>query len=181
MKYFLSTSGKKCCCDCTWRLQLAQNEDGYDLIQIKRGYSQDIKSMRLQPGEPAIVFDTGALFIGGSDGKPILINKNSIGADSAVLTVIQTQMDTGEIIVSYEDMTAPDGTHPTAADMSIYSVILFCNSDGQPLGIASVLDWNYSDTSAKLSYRAFSDAISSMVPFTDADLDAIIEHAEALV
>ena len=181
MKYYLVTSGKKCCCDCTWKLKLAQNEDGYDLIQVKRGYERDIKSMKLQPGEPAIVFDTGAFFIGGSDGTPILINKASIGADSAVLKVIRTQLATGLVVIPYEDMIAPDGTHPTAGAVSLYSAILICNDDGQPLGIASVQNWSYSSTEAQLFYKAFSDAVVNMTPVTDADLDAIIAHAEAQV
>lgn len=79
MKYFLSTSGKKCCCKCTWKLQLAQKEDGYDLIQIKRGFDRDRDKMKLQPGELAIVFDTGALYIGDEHSKPMLLNGASIG------------------------------------------------------------------------------------------------------
>lgn len=181
MKYYLATSGKKGCCNCTWRLKLAQNEDGYDLIQIKRGYNSDIKGMKLQPGEPAIVFDTGAFYIGGSDGTPMLINKSSVSADSAVLIVINSQLDTGLVVIPYGDMYAPDGTHPTAGDVSLYSAILVCNDDRKPLGIASVQKWSYSDTEAQVYYTAFSDAAMDLVPFTDADLDAIIAHAEAQV
>lgn len=181
MKYYLATSGKKCCCDCTWRLKLAQNEDGYDLIQIKRGYQRDIRGMKLQPGEPAIVFDTGAFYIGSSDGTPLLINNSSVGADSSVLIVINSQLSTGLVVIPYDNMYAPDGTHPTDGDISLYSTVLVCNNDGQPLGIASVQNWSYSETEAQLYYTAFSDAATNLIPFTDADLDAIIAHAEAQV
>ena len=132
--------------------------------------------MKLQPGEPAIVFDTGAFFIGGSDGTPILINKASIGADSTVLKIINSELSTGLVVVPYTDMVAPDGTHPKADDVPLYSAILICDSDGQPVGIASVQNWTYSNTEAQLFYRAFSDA---MIPFTDSDLDAIIARAES--
>ena len=74
MKYFLSTAGRKCCKDCTWLLSLAQKEEGYDLIQFKRGMSENIDQMQLYPGEPAIVLDTGEFYIGDATGKPILIN-----------------------------------------------------------------------------------------------------------
>ena len=51
MKYFLSTAGKKCCKGCTWLLSLARNEEGYDLIQLKRGFSKNRDLMKLYPGE----------------------------------------------------------------------------------------------------------------------------------
>lgn len=77
MKYRLSTAGKKCCKGCTWLLSLARNEEGYDLIQIKRGLSQHRDLMKLYPGEPAVILDTGEFYIGDAAGKPMLINPNS--------------------------------------------------------------------------------------------------------
>lgn len=99
MKYRLVTSGKKCCCDCTWKLELAQSEDGYDLIQIKRGLLADIDKMKLQPGEPAIVLDSKDFYIGCLDGKPIHINERT----PSNMTPF-TDSDIAEIIRQAESM-----------------------------------------------------------------------------
>lgn len=74
MKYFLSTAGKKCCKGCTWLLSLARKEEGYDLIQFKRGTSEHRRLMKLYPGEPAVILDTGEFYIGDAVGNPMLIN-----------------------------------------------------------------------------------------------------------
>lgn len=81
MKYRLSTAGKKCCKGCTWLLSLVRNEAGYDLIQLKRGISENKHLMRLYPGEPAFILDTGELYIGKADGTPCLINPEVFAID----------------------------------------------------------------------------------------------------
>lgn len=77
MKYFLSTAGKKCCKGCTWLLSLARKEEGYDLIQFKRGTSNHKNLMKLYPGEPAVILDTGEFYVGDAGGNPILINPDA--------------------------------------------------------------------------------------------------------
>ncbi len=88
MKYVLSTAGRKCCKDCSWLLSLAQKEEGYDLIQFKRGVSENIDQMKLYPGEPAIVLDTGEFYIGDATGKPILINNLGTEFTNADINII---------------------------------------------------------------------------------------------
>lgn len=54
----------------------AKNDEGYDLIQIKRGNKADFENVKLKEGEPAICLDTRQLYVGGSNGEKILINVN---------------------------------------------------------------------------------------------------------
>lgn len=181
MKYFLSTAGKKCCKDCTWLLSLARQETGYDLIQIKRGFSQNKHLMKLYPGEPAIILDTGEFYIGDAGGKPILINPSgaAIPQTGSILCIKNksewTQGD--EVTVPYADMITSDGVTPIADNEGRYSCAVVLDANNVPVGIAFTLDWRYAELSAKFLVGYFNHV--DMVEFTESDIDNIIARAES--
>ena len=52
MKYkLIEINPSECTCGKTY--QLVEDNDGYDLIQLKRGLQEDISSLTLYPGEPS--------------------------------------------------------------------------------------------------------------------------------
>lgn len=182
MKYYLSTAGKKCCADCTWLLSLAKNEKGYDLIQFKRGFAEHRDLMKLYPGEPAVILDTGEFYIGDAAGNPILINPNGAAIpQSGNVLCIKNQSDWSqgdEIVVNYDDMITSDKAIPTSASKNRYSCAVILDEKNVPIGIAFCLDWCYSDTEAQflVGYFNYTDLGDE---FTPDDIDAIIQHAEA--
>lgn len=138
-------------CACGKSYQLVEDLDGYDLIQLKRGNSVDIDKLVLQPGEPAFVLDTGRLYIGGSDGTPILINGNT----GSPLAVIADYEDEAIIEVSYSDMLTADGTVPTANDVGKYLILAVLDATKLPIGEAALVNWSFSPTSATFKFRRF--------------------------
>lgn len=181
MKYFLSTSGKKCCEECTWLLSLARKENGYDLIQIKRGFSENRGKMKLYPGEPAIIMDTGEFYIGDANGKPILINPSGgmviPNAGNILCIRNKSEWSQGDTVeVSYSDMITSDGITPISENDDVYSCAVILNAMDVPVGIAFKVDWNHTDTSATFIVGYFN--YTELVEFTRADVDAIIQHAE---
>ena len=143
MKYFLSTAGKKCCKGCTWLLSLGQHENGYDLIQIKRGLAEHRNLMRLQPGEPAVILDTGEFYIGDASGRPILINPSgaAMPQTDAILCVQDEGWSQGESVdVLYENLITTDGKVPNSQDSSMYQAVIILN-DSIPVGIGFITDW----------------------------------------
>lgn len=181
MKYFLSTAGKKCCKGCTWLLSLARNEKGYDLIQIKRGFSQNRNLMKLYPGEPAIILDTGEFYIGDASGKPILINPKGAGmpqTGSILCIKHQSGWSQGDVVtVPYSDMITSDGVAPTGVDGGKYSCAAILDENDVPIGVAFKLSWVEAEQSAKFLIGYFNHV--NLLEFTTADIDAILEHAEA--
>lgn len=181
MKYYLVTTGKKCCKDCTWLLSLAKKEEGYDLIQIKRGFSENRSLMKLEPGEPAIILDTGEFYIGDAAGNPILINPSGAALpQSGNILCIRTQKNWSqgdEVAVSYSDMITSNGVAPTAADKSMYSCAVIVDDTDVPVGVAFIQDWLHTDNSAKMILGYFNHV--DLKEFTTEDIDAIIAHAEA--
>lgn len=181
MKYFLSTAGKKCCKDCTWLLSLAKQENGYDLIQIKRGFSQNRNLMKLYPGEPAIILDTGEFYIGDATGRPILINPSGgfVLPNSGNIICVEDKSEWAhgsQIVIPYEDMITSDGVQPEYANDGVYSCAVIIDEASVPVGIAFKLDWNYSESSALFMVGYFNQ--DKIVEFTESDIDAIIHHAE---
>lgn len=183
MKYYLSTAGRKCCKDCTWLLSLARNETGYDLIQFKRGFSQNRDLMKLYPGEPAIILDTGEFYIGDAAGRPILINPNGAAIpDTGGILCIQndTQWKQGDVVsVPYAAMITSDGTEPIADNEGRYSCAVLLNANNVPVGIGFITQWRASELSARILLGYFNQV--DLVEFTEEDLDAIIAHAEARI
>lgn len=180
MKYYLSTSGKKACKCCTWRLTLARNEKGYDLIQFKRGISDNRGLMKLYPGEPAIILDTGEFYIGDASGKPILINPSGAVMHQVgqVLCIRNdpSWVQGATVSVPYADMITSDGVAPTADDEGRYGCAVLLNADNVPVGVGFVSQWEASDSSAKFLLGYFNQ--KDLVEFNEADVDAIIAHAE---
>ena len=177
MKYFLSTAGRKCCKRCTWLLSLAQNEEGYDLIQFKRGLAENRNLMKLYPGEPAVILDTGEFYIGDATGRPILINPNGAAmpqTDAILCTVADLGWSSGDSVhISYDAMITSDGSVPDARDAGKYSCILLVNSDAVPVGIGFILDWAHTEGVADVVVGFFNQT-----EFTDEDIDLIMEYAE---
>lgn len=177
MKYYLSTAGKKCCKGCTWLLSLAQNEKGYDLIQFKRGLAENRNLMKLYPGEPAVILDTGEFYIGDATGRPILINPNGAAmpqTDAVLCTVVDPGWSDGDSVsISYDAMITSDGSVPDARDAEKYSCIVLINGDAVPVGIGFVLDWVGTEGSADVVVGLFNQ-----IEFTDEDIDLIMQYAE---
>ena len=177
MKYVLSTAGKKCCKGCTWLLSLAQNEKGYDLIQFKRGLAENRNLMKLYPGEPAVILDTGEFYIGDATGRPILINPNGAAVpqtDSVLCTVADPGWSNGDsVYISYDAMITSDGSVPDARDAEKYSCIVLVNGDAIPVGIGFILDWVGAEGSADVVVGFFNQT-----EFTDEDIDLIMQYAE---
>lgn len=181
MKYFLSTAGKKGCKCCTWLLSLAKNEEGYDLIQLKRGFSQNRDLMKLYPGEPAIILDTGEFYIGDAAGRPMLINPGGAAMpDTGDILCIRndTQWKQGDMVsVPYADMITSDGTEPIADNEGRYSCAVLLNANNVPVGIGFITRWRAAELSAQVLIGYFNQV--ALVEFTEGDVDSIIEHAEA--
>jgi len=177
MKYFLSTAGKKCCKGCTWLLSLAQNEKGYDLIQFKRGLAENRNLMKLYPGEPAVILDTGEFYIGDATGRPILINPNGAAmpqTDAVLCTVADSGWSSGDSVhISYDAMITSDGSVPDARDAEKYSCIVLINGDAVPVGIGFILDWASTENSADVVVGFFDQT-----EFTENDIDLIMQYAE---
>jgi len=183
MRYFLSTAGKKCCKGCTWLLSLARNEEGYDLIQLKRGFSKNRDLMKLYPGEPAIILDTGEFYIGDATGRPIHINPNGAAMpDTGDILCIRndTQWKQGDVVsVTYADMITSDGTEPIADNEGKYSCAVLLNANNVPVGIGFITQWRAPELSARILLGYFNQV--DLVEFTEEDIDAIIAHAVARI
>lgn len=179
MKYYLSTAGRKCCKGCTWLLSLAQNEAGYDLIQFKRGLAENRNLMKLYPGEPAIVLDTGEFYIGDATGRPILINPNGAAmpqSDAVLCTVADPRWVQGDSVeIAYEAMITSDASVPDARDAGKYSCIVLVNGEAVPIGIGFILDWVSTAESASAVIGFFNQTTE----FTPQDIDMIMEYASA--
>ena len=176
MKYYLSTAGKKACKGCTWLLSLAKKENGYDLIQFKRGLSANRDLMKLYSGEPAIILDTGEFFVGDAAGNPIRISTPLANGIACVIADTSWR-DKDEVVVRYADMITSDGVTPTEADSSVFGGIILLNEDQIPIGIGSIVNWVAGSDSATLLLGYFSSI--NITEFTTADVDLIIQHAEA--
>ena len=178
MKYYLSTAGKKCCKGCTWLLSLAQQENGYDLIQFKRGVSENRELMKLYPGEPAIILDTGEFFIGDATGRPIHINPSGsvLPAVGNILCIrdVPDWEQGDEVTVFYEDMVTSDGLPPKNSDEGRYSCAVILGYSDIPVGVAFVKEWGVDADSATFILGYFNH----MTEFTDEDIDNIIERAK---
>lgn len=167
MKYKLIQTNKGCCCKKSKSYALVEDVDGYDLIQIKRGYQDNFAGLVLKPGEPAFVFDTGKLYIGGANGTPILINGGSGGSGTGVgapLAVHGNYEDKTLIEVPYVEMITADSKVPTADDIGVYLTILVIDDDKMPVGQGYLTNWNYTKSSAQFAYRRFHDGnVSSLI------------------
>ena len=179
MKYFISTAGKKCCKGCTWLLSLARNEEGYDLIQFKRGLSEHKHLMKLYPGEPAVVLDTGEFYIGDVNGRPILINPDGAALpDTGCVLSIRNQPEWSqgaEVTVAYTDLITSDDEPVGEFDDGRYGCAIIIDDNNIPVGVAFLTDWGSLDTGATFIVGYFNSSLE----FTNADIDAIITHAEA--
>lgn len=180
MKYNLSTAGRKCCKGCTWLLSLARNEEGYDLIQFKRGLAEHRNLMKLYPGEPAIILDTGAFYVGGVNGRPILINPNGAAMpQTGCVLCVRNQEDWSEgalVTVSYSDLITSDEEVPSSSDIGRYSCAIVVDESNVPVGMAFVSNWQYSEEAAQFQVGYFKD---NLTEFTADDVSSIIAHAEA--
>lgn len=181
MKYYLSTAGKKCCKGCTWLLSLARNEEGYDLIQLKRGFSQNRKLMKLYPGEPAIIMDTGEFYIGDASGRPILINPSGAAMpETGDILCIRNNAEWHQgdtVSVPYSEMITSDGDTPTDIEAGRYSCAVIINANNVPVGIGFVVDWQETELSASFCLGFFNQV--DLAEFTEDDIDKIIAHAES--
>lgn len=152
MKYkLLEINPKDCTCGKSY--QLVEDNDGYDLIQFKRGLQADIGNLQLQPGEPAFVLDTGKLYIGNASGIPILINGD---ARSSSLAVIGDYEDGALIEVPYNEMITASGSAPTAADAGTYLILSVLDSNMKPVGEAALTNWNYTENAAQFRYGSYN-------------------------
>ena len=178
MKYFLSTAGKKCCKGCTWLLSLGQQENGYDLIQFKRGVSEHRELMKLYPGEPAIILDTGEFFIGDATGRPIHINPSGsvLPAVGNILCIRNddTWVQGDEVTILYSDMITSDTIPPKNSDVGRYSCAIILDVSDVPIGVAFVKEWEVDDVSATFLIGYFN----SMIEFTDEDVDYLFDKAK---
>lgn len=180
MKYFLSTAGKKCCKGCTWLLSLARNEEGYDLIQLKRGLSEHKHLMKLYPGEPAIILDTGEFYIGDAEGRPILINPDGAAMPvTGSILCIRNQSDWTQgstVTVDYADMITSDYKPVGYSDIGRYGCAVIIDDTSIPIGVAFTQDWQVTDSSASFLIGYFVP--EPMQEFTENDIDLIISHAK---
>lgn len=161
MKYKLIRLGgsenNPCECACNVQYRLVEVNEGYDLIQFKRGNQVNFGGLVLEEGEPAFILDTGKFYIGGPNGIPILINGGSNGASSP-LAVLDNDFNPGTLIeVPYSSMITANGTTPLPSDVGMYLTILVLDSNKMPIGQGFLTNWNYSDTSAQFSYVKFHD------------------------
>lgn len=155
MKYVLKeVNPSECTCGKTY--QLVEDNDGYDLIQLKRGLQEDISSLTLYPGEPAFVLDTGRLYIGNAEGIPVLINGGSTGTSG--LATIGDFEDNSLIVVPYAKMITANGSTPTKADAGNYLVISVLNEDRKPIGEGLLTNWNFTSDSAQFKYGSYVTA-----------------------
>ena len=181
MKYILSTAGRKCCKGCTWLLSLARNEEGYDLIQFKRGLSEHRNLMKLYPGEPAVILDTGEFYIGDVNGRPILINPNgaAMPQTGCILSVRQQEgwAQGASVDVLYSNLITSDDEVPTSSDVGRYSCAVIIDENNVPIGVAFVTNWVQGEDSARFVLGYFES--DEMTEFTSEDVNAIIAHAEA--
>lgn len=179
MKYYLSTAGKKCCKGCTWLLSLAKKENGYDLIQLKRGLAHNKHLMNLYPGEPAIILDTGEFYIGDANGTPVLINPPS--TNEVVCVVADSHWGDSDVaVVPYSEMITSDGTTPTEDDDGKFGCVVILDEEIQtPIGVGYIANWVAGSDSAMVTLGYFNEI--NIKEFTTEDVDAILEHAEALL
>lgn len=155
MKYILKeVNPSDCTCGKTY--QLIEDNDGYDLIQLKRGLQEDISSLTLYPGEPAFVLDTGRLYIGNTEGVPVLINGGNAG--SSGLATIGDFEDGSLIVVPYAKMITANGSTPTKSDAGNYLVISVLNKDKKPVGEGVLTNWNFTPDSAQFKYGSYVTA-----------------------
>lgn len=158
MKYKLIQTNK-CCCKRSAHYKLVEDNDGYDLIQLKRGFQADAGNLRLEPGEPAFVMDTGRFYIGNQYGIPILINGGVPGDwKSSSLATIGDFEDGALIEVPYASMITADRITPTAADAGHYLLISVLDSNLKPVGEAVLTNWNFTPTSAQFRYGSYVTA-----------------------
>lgn len=148
-------------CNCGIRYTLVPDMDGYDLIRIKRGYSEDFDELTLQPGEPAFILDTGKLYIGDENGKPICINPDVKSPVAQGLTAVYDGAQTGDtVIIPYSSMKTADGKIPTKADEGKYVTVLVLNSDGVPIGEGYLVNWNATDEGASFKFGSYMPTTS---------------------
>lgn len=158
MKYILKeVNPSECTCGKSY--QLVEDNDGYDLIQFKRGVQEDIPFLTLYPGEPAFVLDTGRLYIGNADGVPVLINGGG-GVGSSGLATIGDFEDGSLIVVPYAKMITANGSTPTSADAGNYLIIAVLNEDKKPIGEGVLTNWNFTPDSAQFKYGSYVTANS---------------------
>lgn len=148
---------------------------------MKRGFSQNRDLMKLYPGEPAIILDTGEFYIGDAVGKPILINPNGAAMpDTGDILCIKndTQWKQGDVVsVPYADMITSDGVEPIADNEGRYSCAVLLNANNAPIGIGFITQWRAPELSASVLLGYFTQV--DLVEFTEEDIDAIIAHAVA--
>lgn len=180
MKYFLSTAGKKCCKDCTWLLSLARKEEGYDLIQLKRGFSDNKHLMKLYPGEPAVILDTGEFYIGDAAGRPMLINPNGAfmpeTGSSLCVRNDASWTQGSEVLIDHSDFITSDDEPPNDADCGRYICAVILDDSDVPVGIGFIEDWCADNTKASVLIGYFTP--TEMVEFTESDIDLLIQQAE---
>ena len=158
MKYHLKQTNTGCVCKKSKSYVLVEDLEGYDLIQVKRGFQENFSGLVLKPGEPAFVFDTGKFYIGGINGVPILINGGSGGSSvGSPLAVRGTFEDKTLIEVPYINMITADGSVPTGEDIGVYLTILVIDEDKMPVGQGYLTNWNFTKSSAQFAYRKFHD------------------------
>jgi hypothetical protein len=139
--------------------------------------------MKLYPGEPAIILDTGEFYIGDATGRPIHINPNGAAMpDTGDILCIRndTQWKQGDVVsVPYADMITSDGTEPIAHNEGKYSCAVLLNANNVPVGIGFITQWRAPELSARVLLGYFNHV--DLVEFTEKDIDAIIKHAEARI
>ena len=158
MKYKLVQTNEACC-KRSAHYKLVEDNDGYDLIQLKRGFQSEVGNLRLEPGEPAFVMDTGKLYIGNSYGIPILINGGGTNVASSSLATIGDFEDNSLIEVPYSRMITANGITPTAADAGIYLILSVLDSNKKPIGEAALTNWNYTADSAQFRYGSYKPIV----------------------
>lgn len=109
---------------------LVEVDDGYDLIQLRRGQSADLASVTLEPGEPAYCFDTDEIYIGGDDGEnhPIKTSEALRALGDKNGNDITTYYQTALVVGTNLDSVPTENSNNPITSGGVYAVIGDINS-----------------------------------------------------
>lgn len=90
---------------------LKEVDDGYDLIQVRRGLKADLPAT-LEPGEPAFCMDTREFYIGGPDGTPTIILGHDNGyTDEQIDAFLALKQN----VLTFDSTPTQDSTNPVTS------------------------------------------------------------------
>lgn len=90
---------------------LKEVDDGYDLIQVRRGLKADLPAT-LEPGEPAFCMDTREFYIGGPDGTPTIILGHDNGyTDEQIDAFLALKQD----VLTFDSTPTQDSSNPVTS------------------------------------------------------------------